>query len=56
MGWSGASLMSRINSWDRSQQPRDIGRLDGEKRKPARTQGRDSLALDVRLRKGGFLE
>ena len=39
-----------------AQQTRDIGRLDGEKRKPARTQGRDSLALEAGLRKGGFLE
>ena len=33
-----------------AQQPRDIGRLDGEKPKPVRTQGRDSLALDASLR------
>ena len=39
-----------------AQQPRDIGRLDGEKPKPVRTKGRDSLAFERGLRKSGFLE
>ena len=46
IGCSGASLMSRISSWDRCSSPATVGRLDGEKPKPVRTKGRDSLALD----------